>query len=587
MTQNPETTPDRGRILVVDDTPATLIALCELLVEEHEVLFASSGTEALEMALAQPPDLILLDVLMPGMDGYEVCAGLKADSRTADIPVIFITSKGEEPDQARGLAVGAIDYVQKPISPPLVRARVRNHLDLKRKQDRIRGLMILDGLTGIPNRRHFDEILREEWMRGVRNQKPLSLIMIDLDHFKRYNDAYGHAAGDACLQQVAGALRKALQRPVDLVARYGGEEFVCLLPETDAPGALKLAARIKEEVAALALPHRDSPTTSRVTLSQGVATALPVAEGQPESLLLAADTALYDAKRGGRDRIAQSGAGKRPASMLSQGGRGDPNLPTILLVEDDKHMRALLAARIDFLPANVELASSAQEALTYLARDKAHLILSDVVMPGMDGFALCQRLKEDPARRHIPFVLLTSLSRELRERSAQAGADDHLSKQEDDSVFRMRIRYLLELGVRSGGEAAVADAAAGTLVLLSASATIRTQLTMHLHPTGIRVRPTGALEEVLSDLQGGLPDLLGLDLDPGGGDPADSLRRLRNVPGAQRVPCFVLAQKEDDGLLASLEEQVQDRLPKPLDAQDVRHRTRLLLRFARAHQQAE
>ncbi|MBI4913408.1 MAG: diguanylate cyclase [Acidobacteria bacterium] len=566
----------RGRILVVDDSPTTLTTLCEVLVEEHEVLFATTGTEALEVAHDQEPDLILLDVVMPGMDGYEVCTRLKASTRTADIPVLFITSLGEEPDQSRAFAAGGIDFLQKPINPVLVKARVRNHLELKRRQDALKGLSVRDALTGIPNRRHFDETLREEWMRGVRNQKPLSLIMMDLDHFKLFNDTYGHAAGDNCLKRVAETLQKSLQRPVDLVARVGGEEFVCLLPETELRGAVQVAERFREAVAALALPHAKSPTAAHVSMSLGVATLLPVAEGHPESLLLEADRCLYEAKGAGRNRIAQAGTGS-PAAGVPVAGR-----PLVLLVEDDKHMRALLAERLSFLEASVETVPSAPEALSFLARSKAQLVLSDVVMPGIDGFTLCQRLKEDPARRGIPFVLLTSLSRNLRERAAQVGADDHLSKLEEDAVFRMRIRFLLELGVLPPSE----PPEGGSILLLSPSQAVRTQFRMHLQPAGMRVRDGASLEEALDSLGQEPPELLSLDLDPSLGDPGDILRRLREVPGCGDRPVVLLAAKAEEGPLARLEAQAQDRLPKPLEAQEVRHRVRLLLRLARARKAA-
>jgi len=295
--------PDHQTILIVDDTPANIEILSAILGLEYGILFATSGLEALALIVGQTPDLILLDIMMPRMDGYEVCKRLKANPQTWNIPVIFITSLGEEEDEARGLEVGAIDYIAKPISAPIVKARVRNHLELKRYRDMLENLSAVDGLTGIANRRRLDERLTQEWLRGRRNQSPLSVCMVDIDYFKLFNDHYGHAAGDDCLRRVALALASALRRPVDFVARYGGEEFVCVLPDTDADGAALLADKLRDSVAALGIPHAASSVAGHVTISGGVATVVPVGDSSPAQLLEAADRLLYQAKKAGRNRI--------------------------------------------------------------------------------------------------------------------------------------------------------------------------------------------------------------------------------------------------------------------------------------------
>ena len=290
-------------LLIVDDTPLNIELLDGVLGQDYEILFATRGEDALEIAREEAPDLILMDVMMPEMDGYEVCSRLKADPRTAGIPIIFVTALDQEADEARGLELGAIDYITKPINPVIVKARVRNHIELKRHQDILRGLTFLDGLTCIANRRRFDQFLDLEWRRAVRNGSRLSLIMIDIDLFKPFNDTHGHAAGDECLKQVAHGMAREIQRPGDLVARYGGEEFVCVLPETDPQGALAVAERIQARLAALALPHGASKVAPVVTLSMGVATVQPVEGEDPASVIEAADRALYEAKRLGRNRI--------------------------------------------------------------------------------------------------------------------------------------------------------------------------------------------------------------------------------------------------------------------------------------------
>ncbi len=290
-------------ILVADDTPANLDLLSALLGGDYELLFAGSGREALELTVAHSPDLVLMDILMPELDGYEVCRRLKADVRTRDIPIIFVSALDQEADEALGLELGAIDFISKPFSPPIVRARIRNHMELKQQRDFLRGLSFLDGLTGIANRRRFDEVLDREWRRHIRNQVPLSLIMMDIDLFKAFNDSVGHLQGDDCLRQVAQILAAVFQRPGDLLARYGGEEFVAILPETGAAGAQTMAESAQEALAALAMPHPCSAVSPFVTLSLGVASRDSEAAGTAESLLQDADSALYRAKESGRNRF--------------------------------------------------------------------------------------------------------------------------------------------------------------------------------------------------------------------------------------------------------------------------------------------
>jgi diguanylate cyclase (GGDEF)-like protein len=311
---------EKHRILIVDDASTNIEILNEVLGAEYDSLFALDGETALQIAGEQIPDLILLDVVMPGLDGHEVCRRLKADPRTKGIPVIFISGLSEESDEAKGLEIGAIDYITKPFSPPIVRARVRNHLQLKRYQDMLERLLVLDGLTGIANRRRFDEALEHEWLRSRRQGTTLSLLIIDVDCFKPYNDNYGHAAGDECLKQVAHVLADGARRPSDLVARYGGEEFVVIMPETDAAGAIVIAETLRRSVHAMALPHAFSTVSDVVTVSVGGATIVPVQYEQgAEELVKLADARLYEAKNAGRNRVAwtvRPGPGSTPVDEV-------------------------------------------------------------------------------------------------------------------------------------------------------------------------------------------------------------------------------------------------------------------------------
>ncbi|MBU1004178.1 MAG: PleD family two-component system response regulator [Proteobacteria bacterium] len=295
---------EKSRILIVDDSSFNIIILGEALSGEFEVSVATNGEDALATAMGpNQPDLVLLDIIMPGIDGHEVCRRLKSDASTASIPVIFITSMSEVEDETRGLELGAVDYITKPFSIPIVKARVRSHVELKRQRDILRDLSTLDGLTGIPNRRRFDEFFNLEWLRGRRSQTQISMVMADIDHFKAYNDNYGHAEGDECLRKVARAMKDCIKRPSDLLARYGGEEFAVILPETESQGAQHLAEALRAAVDSLNIPHAHSPVADHVTISVGVATLTPGALKEPEFLIKKADAMLYKAKNNGRNQV--------------------------------------------------------------------------------------------------------------------------------------------------------------------------------------------------------------------------------------------------------------------------------------------
>jgi diguanylate cyclase (GGDEF)-like protein len=295
--------PIKQTILIVDDQPTNIEVLSSILGDDNDILFATNGNDALEVARNQAPDLILLDVVMPGMDGYEVCRRLKDDEKTRDIPVIFATSMDQEEDESKGLCIGAIDYVTKPLRASIVKSRIHNHLELKSYRDSLKMLSAIDGLTGIPNRRCFDETLESEWKRARRSQSPLSLLMLDIDFFKAYNDHYGHLEGDNCLRLVARGLASVVRRPADLAARFGGEEFALLLPETYSEGALWTTNRIQEKIRLLEIPHEYSSVSKYVTLSIGAATIIPTDTQIPSDLIKAADTMLYEAKQHGRNQI--------------------------------------------------------------------------------------------------------------------------------------------------------------------------------------------------------------------------------------------------------------------------------------------
>jgi len=304
-------------ILLVDDDPSMIQLLARILEGVGNLRFATSGEDALRLAHESAPDVVLLDAEMPGMSGFQVCEALKADASLSAVPIIFITSHCEPAFEVSGFEFGAADFIAKPFSGPLVLARVKTQLRVKRMADDLRRIATIDVLTGVANRRRFDEALEREWRRGRRSGDPLALLMIDVDHFKSFNDHYGHPAGDKCLRAVAQALVSASLRPGDMVARYGGEEFVVLLPQTPRGGAEHVAHGVLDAIEALAIKHDTSSTARHVTVSVGVScyddasecwvppssdsrSAVLGARCSPIDLVQAADKAMYAAKHAGR-----------------------------------------------------------------------------------------------------------------------------------------------------------------------------------------------------------------------------------------------------------------------------------------------
>ncbi|WP_343730824.1 diguanylate cyclase [Duganella sp.] len=424
-------------ILIVDDAPENLGALRKMMVQQgYQTFVATTGERALKIARRVHPDLILLDIMMPGMDGYETCRQLKSQAATQRIPIIFMSARTETEDVVAGFDIGAVDYISKPLRMPEVCARVRTQLQIrnrsetheeqaerlrtivnnmaegllifeadgriqmtnpacdkylgyqleplagrsihdllnplvaqeyldyfaryaaapqsahnhgtreviirhrngssvcmdltltpmylrqplfigllhdithhKQSEDALQRAAMVDPLTKIANRRHFDSFLEKEWQRAMRSGQPLSLVVLDVDHFKLYNDTLGHPAGDACLQQVAQAIASHALRPTDLAARYGGEEFVILFAETDAEAAHLLAESIRAHIESLQIPHPRSTTSAWLTVSIGVATIHPHQLDNTESLFVAADRAMYAAKEGGRNQVQATRTG--------------------------------------------------------------------------------------------------------------------------------------------------------------------------------------------------------------------------------------------------------------------------------------
>jgi len=310
------------KILVVDDSPTIRAALKGLLERMgHTVVEANDGKEALQIYRHDRPGLVLIDVVMPIMDGYESARHMRETKADEWVPIIFLSSKEADQDLDRAIEAGGDDYLVKPVSFVVLNAKIRAlqrlesmrtkqlemSRDLASANRELEKLSRQDGLTGIANRRYFDSYLVTEVRRGARERQPLSLILSDVDHFKAFNDCYGHQAGDDCLRRVAAALSSAGRRPADLAARYGGEEFAMVLPGTVLDGAVDVAQAVSRVIEGLAIPHERSAVDRRVTLSQGVVSLTPEKETSSEDLIQRADQALYLAKQQGRNRYVVFG----------------------------------------------------------------------------------------------------------------------------------------------------------------------------------------------------------------------------------------------------------------------------------------
>jgi diguanylate cyclase (GGDEF)-like protein len=290
-------------ILVVDDEKSNLMVLNQILCPFYTIFTAKSGQEALNRIAENAPDLILLDIIMPDMNGFDLLKKLKESPLTRRIPVIIITGLSKESDEEKGFLLGAVDYITKPFKNAIVIARVNTHIQIIHQLRTIEKLGLIDGLTDIPNRRSFDDRIEMEWRRAIREKTPLSFLMMDVDKFKSYNDTYGHPQGDTLLRTIAKIFASAAMRPADIAARLGGEEFGVLLPDTDLESALVIGEKIRSSVEAVRLPTADGKRMTGTTISIGAVSLIPTEETAVSAFIAQADSNLYTAKNMGRNRI--------------------------------------------------------------------------------------------------------------------------------------------------------------------------------------------------------------------------------------------------------------------------------------------
>ena len=474
----------RGDILVVDDDVNILQLLGRILENVGTLRYALNGDDALRQASEQVPELVLLDAEMPGATGLQVLANFQADPRLSGVPIIFVTSHGEPEFEVRALEMGAVDFITKPVNGPVVLARVKTHLRIQRLSEELRLASETDALTGIANRRRYENLLEQEWYRARRSFASLSLLLIDVDHFKLYNDHYGHPAGDACLRAVAQALLQASLRPTDLVARVGGEEFAILLSLTPHEGAAHVASSVLASVRALGIPHAASPTAPSVTVSVGVASYDEKSscwirnnsddcfrdEAQRPScsaaqLVKAADLALYSAKNSGRARALALDIGdihaphlarqilpsipsanevleiaadttNTPSVWEGESSSGQTSKMTLcgvrlLVADDNSDNLETTAYLLQTEGAEVWKASNGQDALDQIGRDPTqfHAVILDVRMPVLDGLSATTRIRDELGLRNLPVIGLSGDGlQDDHRRATAAGMDDYLVK---------------------------------------------------------------------------------------------------------------------------------------------------------------
>lgn len=311
----------KSKILLVDDNPGALDVLMQILSNEgFHIMVATDGPKAIEQTLHDPPDLILLDVMMPGLNGFDTCRRLKEHKSTFHIPVLFMTAASGPVEIIKGFEAGAVDYITKPFELPELIARVRTHLELKRVRDelsekaaqleklnaKLERLTAVDGLTEIPNRRSFDEFFEKEWKRAQRSREHLSLILVDIDFFREYNEHYGYQASDECLRMVAQTIANSSCRAGDFPARYSKDRFAVILVKTDLLGAVTVADNIHNRIQDLQIPTQSSPIAEYVSISIGVASVLPTGQHTRDELMTATENALAGAKQKGKNRVEAS-----------------------------------------------------------------------------------------------------------------------------------------------------------------------------------------------------------------------------------------------------------------------------------------
>lgn len=424
------------KILLVEDSATLRYAMRNYIIEAgHTPLIAQSGEEALQMLETTPVDMIIMDVEMPGLNGFETTRLIREWLGGHWIPIIFVTGRNEDESYREGIEAGGDDYLIKPVSAMIIKAKIRAMERITEMRDQLNqlnaeleALSQLDSLTQTYNRRTFNELAQQQWLLAVRQQNPISVLMIDVDHFKLYNDHYGHPSGDTCLKRITQAIRDCLNRPFDLLGRYGGEEFIVLLPETDSLGALKVADAINAQMKKIGLRHEVSPTCEHVTVSIGGASCARTFAYSLEDLIKRADRALYKAKHSGRNRSIVDDIAIHK---------------TILLVEQDteatKKLMQMLTPQY-----NILYTETAEEALEICLDIHPDAIILDTAIADENEERLCRLLARNPKTNAIPIVLISEESCSLRPISdVTIGIRGCLEKPIDKEALLQKVQFLI------------------------------------------------------------------------------------------------------------------------------------------------
>lgn len=424
------------KILLVEDSATLRHAMSQYILDAgHTPLVAQSGEEALQLLEDTPVDMIIMDVEMPGLNGFETTRLIREWLGGHWIPIIFVTGLNEDENYREGIEAGGDDYLIKPVSYMIIKAKIRAMERIADMRDQLNQLNAeletlsqLDSLTQIYNRRTFNEIAQQQWLIAARQQLPISALMIDVDHFKLYNDHYGHLAGDTCLKKVTQAIKSCLHRPSDLLGRFGGEEFVALLPDTDINGAFRVAEAINKAVAAEGLHHEVSPTSNAVTVSVGGASCVNTNGHTLEELIKTADRALYKAKRSGRNRALVDEVAIHRTLLIV-----DPSQDT------PQKITALMQSR-----CNVLTTDCIDEAIDIALDVRPDLMIVDADLAAENDYKLCRELGKKPKTSLIPLLLLSASGCE-----SQAIPEQHcnvrgcLTKPIDEQSLVKKVQELL------------------------------------------------------------------------------------------------------------------------------------------------
>jgi len=414
------------KILVVEDSPTLRFAMTSFIkAAGHDPVIAKSGEEALQVIENTPVELIIMDVEMPGLDGFETTRLIREWLGEHWVPIIFVTGRSEDASLEAGIAAGGDDYLVKPVSQIIITAKIRAmerimamRGQLNTLNEELTELSQRDGLTRLYNRRTFEEFAAQRWKIVTRSKQPIAILLMDIDHFKQYNDTYGHPEGDKCIQKIANAIKQCASRPDDIVGRYGGEEFIVLLPNTPEHGAHFLAEQIRKSVDRLNIKHRTSPSHTYVTLSIG-GSALNYTTGTTwANQVTLADKALYDAKHAGRN-----------CSVIKA---FEPH-GLVLVVDDDDASLALIS-KILKGHCSVVTTKSLEECIEHAEQLQPDLIVIDVYLPGVNGYEACQKLKSNEKTQLIPIVLTCQSEHEseVKKFTRLAGAKSWLTKPLDE-----------------------------------------------------------------------------------------------------------------------------------------------------------